>query len=62
MDRQGDAMQISTTLLQEFINFWVVIDPIGTLPVFLVVTAGASAAMCRKIAVRVVVIGLIPAF
>lgn len=55
-------MQISTTLLQEFINFWVVIDPIGTLPVFLAVTAGASAVMCRKIAVRVVVIGLIPAF
>lgn len=49
-------MQISTTLLQEFITLWVVIDPIGTLPVFLAVTAGASAKMCRRVAVRAVVI------
>lgn len=49
-------MQISTTLLQEFITLWVVIDPIGTLPVFLAVTAGASAKMCRKVAVRAIVI------
>lgn len=49
-------MQISTTLLQEFITLWVVIDPIGTLPVFLAVTAGASASMCRKVAVRAVLI------
>ncbi len=49
-------MMISTTLLQEFITLWVVIDPIGTLPVFLAVTFGATAATARKVAVRAVVI------
>ncbi|WP_050523837.1 MarC family protein [Pseudorhodobacter wandonensis] len=49
-------MAISTTLLQEFITLWVVIDPIGTLPVFLAVTFGASAATARRVAVRAVLI------
>jgi len=38
--------------LSEFIKLWVVIDPIGTLPVFLAVTAGLSAAAARRIALH----------
>ena len=34
--------------LTEFVKLWVVIDPIGTLPVFLAVTAGLSAAAARR--------------
>lgn len=42
--------------LQEFVTFWVVIDPIGTLPVFLAVTAGLDAAGRRKAALLSVAI------
>ncbi|OCX67130.1 MarC family transcriptional regulator [Thioclava sp. SK-1] len=45
-------------ILQEFITLWVVIDPIGTLPVFLAATAGMSAAQKRLIAIRAVIISL----
>lgn len=38
------------TLLEEFVTLWVVIDPIGTVPVFIAVTAGMSAATRRKTA------------
>lgn len=38
--------------LTEFVKLWVVIDPIGTLPVFLAVTAGLSAAAARRIALH----------
>lgn len=38
--------------LKEFITLWVVIDPIGTIPVFLAVTAGLSATQQRFIAIR----------
>jgi multiple antibiotic resistance protein len=38
--------------LTEFVKLWVVIDPIGTLPVFLAVTAGLSAAAARRIALQ----------
>lgn len=40
------------TAVKEFITLWVVIDPIGTIPVFLAVTAGLSAAQQKKIALR----------
>jgi len=43
-------------LLQEFVTLWVVIDPIGTLPVFLAVTTGLSAAQRRTVALRAVAI------
>ncbi|NDV00471.1 MarC family protein [Pseudoroseicyclus tamaricis] len=43
-------------ILQEFITLWVVIDPIGTVPVFLAVTAGMSAVAQRKVAVRAVAV------
>jgi len=51
-------------LLQEFITLWVVIDPIGTLPVFLAVTQGMSAAHRRSVALRAIVVsfGVLTAF
>lgn len=39
-------------LLTEFIKLWVVIDPIGTLPIFLAVTAGMSASAARRVALH----------
>jgi multiple antibiotic resistance protein len=39
-------------LITEFVKLWVVIDPIGTLPIFLAVTAGLDAAAARRIAIR----------
>lgn len=36
----------------DLITLWVVIDPIGTLPVFLAVTAGMGAAAARRTALR----------
>ena len=42
----------SERMFTEFIKLWVVIDPIGTLPVFLAITAGMSAAAARAVAVR----------
>ena len=38
--------------LEQFVTLWAVIDPIGTLPVFIAVTAGLTAGQQRKIAVR----------
>ena len=43
-------------LLQEFITLWVVIDPIGTLPVFLAVTAGLTARQRRAVALRAIAV------
>lgn len=37
-------------LLEQFVTLWVVIDPIGTIPVFIAVTAGLEAAARRKTA------------
>ncbi|WP_226584013.1 MarC family protein [Acuticoccus sediminis] len=41
---------------EQFIIMWVVIDPIGTLPVFVAVTAGMTAARRRKTAVKAILI------
>ncbi|MEV8468760.1 MarC family protein [Fluviibacterium sp. DFM31] len=38
------------TLLEEFITLWVVIDPIGTIPVFIAVTSALTAVQRRKTA------------
>jgi multiple antibiotic resistance protein len=38
--------------LKEFISIWVVVDPIGTIPVFIAITAGMSAHIQRRIALR----------
>ncbi|XDA97551.1 MarC family protein [Sulfitobacter sp. LCG007] len=40
--------------VQQFVTLWVVIDPIGTMPIFLAVTAGRNAATSRKIALQAV--------
>ena len=40
--------------INEFVMMWVLIDPIGTVPVFLAVTAGAATAHRRVIALRAV--------
>ncbi|MGB0652335.1 MAG: MarC family protein [Thermoplasmatota archaeon] len=37
-------------MLTSFVLLWAVIDPIGTVPVFLSVTQGLDAAKCRRIA------------
>ncbi|WP_170480473.1 MarC family protein [Ruegeria arenilitoris] len=37
-------------LLEHFVTLWVVIDPIGTIPVFITVTAGLEAAARRRTA------------
>ncbi|XWN31893.1 MAG: MarC family protein [Devosia sp.] len=39
-------------ILPEFVTLWVVIDPIGTIPVFIAVTAGLSAAKQRFVALK----------
>lgn len=46
-------------LLQEFVTLWVVIDPIGTLPVFLAVTTGMSTQQRRAVALRAVTIAFV---
>lgn len=43
-------------VLSEFVMMWVLIDPIGTIPVFLAVTAGAARASRLAIALRAVLI------
>lgn len=45
-----------STLISEFITLWVVIDPIGTLPVFIAGTAGLSPHLARMAAARAVMI------
>ncbi|WP_425106198.1 MarC family protein [Ancylobacter sp.] len=42
--------------IQEFVTLWVVIDPLGTLPVFLAATTGFSVAERKKAAVLSVII------
>jgi multiple antibiotic resistance protein len=46
-------------VLQEFITLWVVIDPIGTLPVFLAVTRNMSEAERHAVARRAVLVSFI---
>lgn len=43
-----------STLLSEFITLWVVIDPIGTLPVFIGATASLEPRLARMVAARAV--------
>lgn len=44
------------TVVREFIALWVVIDPIGSIPVFIAVTAGLSAAAQRRVAIKSIVV------
>lgn len=43
-------------LIERFVTLWVVIDPIGTIPVFIAVTAGIDAAARRKTALQAVLV------
>ncbi|MEM8852253.1 MAG: MarC family protein [Pseudomonadota bacterium] len=40
------------SILPEFVTLWVVIDPIGTIPVFIAVTAGLTVAKQRMVALK----------
>lgn len=42
-------------ILKDFIYLWAVIDPVGSIPVFIAVTAGTSKVVQHKIAVRAIV-------
>ena len=42
------------TIFEQFISFWVVIDPIGTIPVFIAVTSSLSAKQRRRTAFRAI--------
>ena len=39
-------------IVKEFISLWVVIDPIGSIPVFIAITAGFTVSVQRKIAIK----------
>ena len=39
-------------MLEEFITLWAVIDPVGTLPVFIAVTAGLAPGEQRRVAMK----------
>ncbi|MDW4499585.1 MarC family protein [Sulfitobacter sp. D35] len=43
---------MTSDFFEQFVILWVVIDPIGTIPVFVAVTAGYSAAAHRRIALQ----------
>ncbi len=45
-------------LVESFVTLWVVIDPIGTIPVFIAVTAGMSAASRRKTALTATLVSI----
>jgi multiple antibiotic resistance protein len=40
------------SLFEQFVTLWAVIDPVGTLPVFVATTAGMGAAAARRVALR----------
>ena len=46
------------SVLESFVTLWVVIDPIGTIPVFIVVTAGMTAAARRKTALLATLVSI----
>jgi multiple antibiotic resistance protein len=43
-----------SALFEEFVTIWVVIDPIGTIPVFLAVTGGIDAKVRTRVAIQAV--------
>lgn len=47
-------MGVSPTLLERFITLWVIVDPVGTVPVFIAVVRGVDTAQRRRIAVKAV--------
>lgn len=53
---------IVQTTINEFVMMWVLIDPIGTVPVFLAVTAGIATADRNALAVRATIIAAVVLF
>lgn len=49
----------TSQIIQEFITLWVVIDPIGTIPVFIAVTANYGVRARRAIALRAVAVSAV---
>lgn len=49
---------MSVSVFEQFVTLWVVIDPIGTIPVFVAVTASLGAAARPKIAVQATLIAI----
>ena len=49
-----EAIHMNPELLNEFITFFVVIDPIGTIPVFIAATCGLSPAHRRHVAYQAI--------
>lgn len=47
---------LTDQLLEEFVTLWVVIDPIGSIPVFIAMTAGMSVAKRRMVALKSVLV------
>ena len=45
-----------TSLLEQFVTLWVVIDPIGTVPVFIALTGSLSPAQRRAVAIKAVLV------
>lgn len=45
-----------TTLFEEFVTIWVVVDPIGTIPVFLAFTGGMAAKQRNKVAFQAIAV------
>lgn len=45
-------------LLEQFVTLWVVIDPIGTIPIFVAVTTGIEPGQRKKIALNAVLFAL----
>ncbi len=43
-------------LIRSFVTLWVVVDPIGTVPVFIAATAGLAAAQRRAVAIRAIIV------
>jgi len=47
---------MTSDILERFVTLWVVIDPIGTLPVFVAVTAGFTTAALRSTALQAAIV------
>ena len=47
-----------TSLLEQFVTLWVVIDPIGTVPVFIALTGSLSPAHRRSVAIKAVLVAV----
>ncbi|MGF1682802.1 MarC family protein [Photobacterium makurazakiensis] len=49
-------------LFQNIVSLWAVVDPVGSIPVFIAATAGMNAALKRKVALRAVLMAFLVLF